>query len=212
MTQIMSPSVQEQETVGITDGQIDKASDVLRAALRKYRGEFDNTEAAQQSVTAKELGPDLLAVFRKHYGRFSNLIVRVVRPDRNRTPKAVIDATGRNHLCANDRVVASMPRGIGEEVKVVFFRLRISINDDDLEKEYELRGLKSADPYSLAKVNEDDPAFADEHPNGTHWKDTDGNWCSAMFNRLRYGGREVIVQRYGDDGHYSDLWFAGLAS
>lgn len=37
------------------------------------------------------------------------------------------------------------------------------INDAHLEKEYELRGLKSADPYSQSAVNEVDPAFADDH-------------------------------------------------
>jgi hypothetical protein len=95
-----------------------------------------------------------------------------------------------------------------KERKSCFFKLNRYVSDADLDKEYELRGLKPADPYSLAAVNEDDPAFADDHPNGTHWKDGDGNWCYAVFRRW-FDERDVFVSRDGngwDDG----WWFAGL--
>ncbi|MEK7163428.1 MAG: hypothetical protein AAB775_01825, partial [Patescibacteria group bacterium] len=82
-----------------------------------------------------------------------NLIIRIVHPDRNRTPKAVLTATGRKQYTSSD-VVAGMPRGTGEEAKVVFFKLGRWISDVDLDKEYKSRGLKPADPYSLAAVNE----------------------------------------------------------
>ena len=137
------------------------------------------------------------------------LLNRLVKVDRTRTPQAVLDATGRKQYTDND-VVATMPRGTDEEVKIVFFKLGRYISDVDLDKEYESRGLKPADPYSLAAVNEDDPAFADEHPNATHWKDADGNWCHAAF-RLWHVERGVGVYRYGL-GWYDYWWFAGLAS
>lgn len=213
MTNIVSPS---KTTVGITDGQIEKASDLLRVAMRKHRSEFNDTEVAQQAVTAKEFATDLLAVFRKHFERFSNLIVRIVRPDRNRTPKAVLDATGRKQYVTNS-VVAEMPRSVGDEVRVVFFKPDRSaynkngwISDENLEKQYELYGLKPVDPFSLAAVNEADPVFADNHPNATHWKNTNGEWCYAAFNRWN-DGRRVRVDRLGS-GWDDYWWFAGLAS
>jgi len=193
----------------MTDNQIDKTVDLFRSALRKHHDEF-SIESVQQALGAKDLGSDLLAVFRGYVERFSNLVIRLVRPDRNRTPQAVLDATDRKQY-TDSNVVASMPRGTGEETKVVFFKLGHFISDVDLDKEYELRGLKPADPYSLAAVNEVDPAFADKHPNTTHWKDAEGNWCYAAFYRWNDFERRVDVNRLDDDW-YGFWWFAGLAS
>ncbi len=122
-----------------------------------------------------------------------NMIVRGAIVNRLRSPQAAIDATGRKQY-VNASVVASMPRGTGAEAEIVFFRVGRFIKDDDLDKEYALRGLKPADPYSLAKVNEDDHAFADKHPNATHWKDSNGKWCYTAFYR---GGDGRIVEFSG---------------
>ena len=132
-----------------------------------------------------------------------NLIVRIVKPNRNLAPRQALEATGRN-LYVNDEVVATMPRGEGEESEVFFFKVGRFLNDDNLEKEYDLRGLKPVDPYSLAKVNED-AAFADDQPNATHWRDKDGKWCFVAFNRWR----RVRCGRNGDDW-LDAWWFAGL--
>lgn len=139
-------------------------------------------------------------------------IVRRVKVDRNRTPQEALDTTGRAQY-TDRKVVDAMPKGEGEEVEVVFFKLDLSegngyISDDDLEKEFVLRGFKPADPISVAAVNEADPAFADERPHGTHWKDDEGNWCYAAFRGWR-GRREVSVDR-NDGGWGGDWWLAGL--
>lgn len=212
----MTPSA---ENVGMTDGQIDKAADALRSAfvarLREHRSEF-GVDATQQALGAKGLIPDMFAVFRGYVERFSNLIVRLVRPNRTQSPQAALDATGRKQYTTAS-VVASMPRGTGDEAKIVFFKPDESaydengwINDDNVEKQYTLRGLKPADPYSLAKANEDDPDFADEHPNATHWKDAEGKWCFAAFRRWLDDERVVSVYRRGR-GWDDDWLFAGLA-
>ncbi|MEK7064252.1 MAG: hypothetical protein AAB973_01440 [Patescibacteria group bacterium] len=213
MNKIMSPS--NKETVGITDGQIDKAADVLRSVLRKHRSEFCDTDVTQQAVTTKQLGQDLLAAFRKHFERFNDLIIRLARPNRNQTPQEALLATGRKQYTTAS-IVAAMPRGEGNEAKVVFFKPDKQIydengliSDENLAKEYKLHGFKPVDPYSLAKANEDDPAFADNHPNATHWKDKDGNCCYAAFDRWD-GERRVGVDQGG--GRWDDRWwFAGLA-
>ncbi len=137
----------------------------------------------------------------------SDMIVRPFKTDRNRTPQEMLNATGRVQY-TDKSVVKGMPRGEGEEGEVVFFKLDRYLLDDDIEKEFELRGLKPADPYSLAAVNEADPAFADTHPNGTHWKDAEGNWCFVTFNRWD-DEREVNVDRSEGEG-VSGAWFAGL--
>ena len=139
-------------------------------------------------------------------------ITRKVKVNRNRSQQEALDATNRTQY-TDRKVVDNMPKGEGEEVEIVFFKPDLSnrngfISDDNLEKEFELRGLKPADPYTLAALNEADPTFADEKPHGTHWKDTKGNWCCAAFRRWR-DGRKVCV--YRSDRDWNDgWWFAGV--
>lgn len=205
MTTIMTPSKMT------TAGQIDKAVANYRALLEKHSRDF-NTDAVQTVLGQSELAGEQFAVFRRRVETVSNLIVRTVKVNRSRSQQEAIEATG----CAqytDRKVVDAMPKGEGDEVEVVFFKPDLSnrnghISDDDLEKEFDLRGLKPADPISVAAVNEADPAFADDKPHSTHWKDAKGDWCCATFDR--WGGkRKVNVHRRGS-GWCGIWWFAGV--
>lgn len=205
MTTIMTPS----ETT--TVGQIDKAVANYRALLEKHSREFE-AGAVQMVLGQSELAGEQFAVFRRRAEAVSNLIVRKVKVNRSRTPQEALNATGRKQY-TDRKVVDSMPNGEGEEVEVMFFKPDLTerngqISDDDLEKEFELRGFKPADPISVAAVNEADPAFADENPHGTHWKNADGEWCFAAFDRWRVE-RRVSVDRH-DGGWGVSWWFAGF--
>lgn len=190
----------------ITAGQIGKLQDLIGAALRKSDLQNEPVQQVLEQQGAQVID-EMVAVFRKYVEAMSDMIVRRVRVDRSRRPQQALDATGRTQY-TNDSVVRRMPRGEGEEVEVYLFPVRCDISDDDLEKEFALRSLKPVDPYTLAAVNESDPAFADSHPNATHWQDSDGKWCHAAFGR--WGGvRNVYVNRHDND--WSDVWwFAGL--
>ncbi|MGB3073474.1 MAG: hypothetical protein WBB68_04420, partial [Candidatus Moraniibacteriota bacterium] len=159
------------------------------------------------------LADEFVTIVRARVEAVSKMIVRRVRVDRGRTPEQVIDATGRTQYVNKD-VVATMPRGEGEEVDVYFFKPDQSaydrngiISDDKLHKEFERYGFKP-DPYAQAAVNDADTAFVDEYPNGTHWQDTNGKWCYAAFSQWG-GGRDVVVYRDGSDWRDS-WWFAGV--
>ena len=193
-------------TSTMTDRQIERAVEIFRAQLSKYAKEF-SSEVVQQVFGQSELGPEWLAVLRNRVEAISNLIIRRAKVNRTRNAQVAIDATGRRQYTDKD-VVNAMPNGEGEEAEVVFFNLGRYVSDTDLDKEYELRGLKPADPFSLAAVNEVDPAFADQKPNATHWKDSNGKWCYAAFGQWS-GERDVDVRRYGDDWR-GGWWFAGL--
>lgn len=205
MTQIMTPSKK------MTAGQIDKAVANYRALLEKHSGDF-NTDAVQMVLGQSELAGEQFAVFRRRVEAVLNLIVRKVPVNRNRSQQEALDTTNRAQYM-DHKVVDSMPKGDGDEAEVVFFKPDLSqrngfISDDDLEKEFELRGLKPADPISVAAVNEADHTFADENPHGTHWKDAEGKWCYAVFDRWN-DERYVSVDR--NDGAWSvSWWFAGL--
>lgn len=205
MTTIMTPSKT------MTAGQIDKAVANYRALLEKHSRDF-NTGAVQKVLGQSELASEQFAVFRRRVEALSNLIVRKVPVNRNRSQQEALNATNRAQH-TDRKVVDAMPKAEADEVEVVFFKPDLSernglISDDDLEKEFELLGLKPADPISVAAVNEADPAFADERPHGTHWEDAEGNWCYAAFNSYR-DERGVDVRRSVADWPDS-WWFAGV--
>lgn len=191
----------------VTEGQIGKLNQNIAAKLLKNKKELPS-DIFQQILGEDALIDEIYTSIRKHVEVRSNLIIRVVKVDRNRTPQEALKATGRKQY-VTDSVVAEMPHGEGEETEVIFFKIGRRINGDDLDKEYELRGLVAADPYSQAAANEADPAFADEHPNGTHWKNKDGKWCFAAFYRWFDVERYVSMRRgvYGWDDFW---WFAGV--
>ncbi len=142
--------------------------------------------------------------------RIGKVICRHVIVNRDQLPHDAINAIKRD-VIINDDVVKTMPKGNGTEVDVFFFQIGRYINNDiELEKEYEKRGFVPVDPYTLAKVNEDDPTFADEYPHGTHWKNANSEWCFAVFCYSR-GLRLVRVDRNDRSvGWDSSFWFAGL--
>ena len=194
-------------TSTMTDRQIERAVEIFRAQLRKHATEFPSL-AVQQVFGQPELGPEWLAVLRTRVEAISNLITRRAKVNRTRKAQVALDATGRRQY-TDENVVNTMPNGEGEEVEVVFFNLDRYVSDADLDKEYELRGLKPADPYSLAAVNEADSAFADERSNATHWKNSNGKWFYAAFFQWRGVERGVVVDRF-DFGWDGLWWFAGL--
>jgi hypothetical protein len=188
-----------------TTGQIEKAVASYRAMLVKHAPQF-GAGPVQQVLGQPELAKDMFNLFRARVEAVSNMIVRTVKVDPTRTPQQALAATGRKQY-VTDAVVATMPRGTGDEVEVVFFKVDRNLSDDELVKEYELRGLTPIDPFSLAAVNETDPAFGDKYPNATHWKNASGMFCYALFDRW-LGERAMNVDRR-DDSWADGWWFAG---
>lgn len=195
----------------MTDGQIENAVNKLRDAMRKHRREI-TSDVAQQVLGIENLGMMLFMLFRERAEAVSKIIVRAVTVSRGRSPQEALDATGRTQY-TDRKVVDSMPKGEDDEVDVMFFKPDLSnrygrISDDDLEKEFKLLGLKPADPISVAAVNEADPAFANERPHATHWKDAKGNWCYASFDDG--DGKCLVRVYYNGTGWLDGWWFAGV--
>lgn len=177
----------------LSPSQIAKLQEVFGSGLRKANPFSD---AAQDLI--ENSWPDLKSELeeacvaainrvleRKRVEAASNMIVRHAKVNRARTPQRMLDALNRQQYVESS-VVESMPRGQSEEDDVHFFQVGKAdhyISDDELEKEYELCGFVPADPYKVAVVNEDDPAFADKCPNVTHWKDAQGRWCYLACRR-----------------------------
>lgn len=136
----------------------------------------------------------------------SSVIVRIRSIDRIRSPRAALEATGR-HLQLTKDVVETMPRGEGNEAEIILFPLHVAMSNKKLVEYY--GHLVPADPYTLAAMNEADPAFADERPHATHWKEVKGHWCFAEF-RCSRGRRSVSVDRIYGFGWDAFWWFACL--
>ena len=206
MTQTMSASEQ------MTDGQIENVVSKLRDALRKHRAEISSS-VAQQVLGTQNLGMTMFTPFRDLVAAVSNIIVvPAVVVDCSRSSQQALAATGRAQY-TDRKVVENMPKAPAVLAEIVFFKPDLSkrdgyISDDDLEKEYALRGLEPVDPISLAAMNEAAPAFADERPNGTHWRNAKGEWCFAAFGHWD-DKRGVSVSRDGV-GWNDCWWFAGV--
>lgn len=200
MTKVVTPST-------ITESQIGKVVELISAKLRKSGLP---KEAVQHVLKTQggELAEEFLARFCGCVELQSDWITRAVTVDRTRSPQQVLDGIGRKQTGKRD-VVATMPKGTGDTVKVVFFPLSCCASDDQVESELAKRGLVACDPLSLAQVNADDPAFADSHKNFTQWRDKDGRWCYAVFATY-CDGRTVYVGHDGYMGVRETWWVAGL--
>ena len=147
----------------------------------------------------------------------SPMIVRNVNVSVNhsRTPREVIRALRYHRSYAIDSVVDAMPMGKGDRIKIYLFKPNPSayhkthqwMTDDDLEREYKSQKLNALDPYSLATLNDNEPSFCENHPNGTHWKGSGGKWYYATFDS--WGGGPVVNIRQSDNIWLPSWWFAG---
>jgi len=196
-----------QTDLGITEGHIGKINELNGAVLRKRGGNFRPTDVQLMLERSGSVLQDrFFSLVEELVIATANVIIRTVKVNRSRSPKEMVVALNRAEYTDNS-VVKAIPRGEGDEVMVEFFKLDKYVSDDALALEYQKRGL-TPDPYALAAVNEADPAFADEHPNGTHWKDENGNWCFIACYRFD-GERDVFVDRLSRDwGGY--WWFGGV--
>lgn len=197
MAQTMSASM--------TDGQIETALNQLRDAMRKHRDEVTSS-AAQETNGLTNLGMRLFAVYRELAEKYMDMIVHNVDVDTAVLPEQAIAAMARRQYVTAE-VVRTMPKGMAGKSQLYVWKPDLSkrdgyISDDNLELEVP-EGFIFASPYQVAKMNADDPSFADEHPNTTHWKDESGKWCYLAADRWR-DEREVDVYRSDDD--WDDRW------
>ena len=193
MTHVMTPSSP------ITQGQIGKMNETLAARCRKNEGSLPSHLV--QEVLHEEgdaLAEEQFLALRARVERRASIIWRQVRVDRTLTPAQVIDRTGRVRWYVDEEVLAEMPReGLAED-RVGFFDLDYDATPDQLDQEYERRGMKP-DLYAVAQAMADDPAFADERPVAVQWRDAKGRACYAIFRRWS-GKRRVGVGRF--DGRW----------
>ena len=184
-------------TQSITNGQIGQINDRLATKLRESGLPSEDVQKVLK-MPGNAAIDEMTAVFRKHVEAQNDIIVRHVRVDRTRTPMEVINATGRNKYL-DDEVVATMPKGKGDEVDVYFIPTKRFVPVKEVPAFLAQYGLVP-DPRAQAAVNEVDPTFADKYPNGTQWGDN----CYLAFNRW-FDGRSVNCYRIGHG--WNDNWF-----
>lgn len=195
----LAPSVTHKDDKGR------KFVSIVEAAYDKAKLSEEEAQRVNDTPGLAKLVSDFIASSRLDIS--DDRIIRRVAVDRSLTPQQAIEATGRKKYLTND-VVATMPQGKGSEVELIFIKSNRYRTDPEVDAFLAEHGLVSADPHVLAAFNAADPAFADTHPNSTHWKDAKGKWCYAAFDRWR-GVRDVDVDR--NDDKWSDYWwFAGV--
>ena len=196
----------------ISNNQIRKLSVQFEDALRK--AEPLSLEAQDLIENGwDELKDETLAAFERAVqtvlDRKRNTLTFKVKVRRGLTGQQVIDGTGRKQY-KTQSVVDNMPLLSGEgeeEVEFVFFKLGRSVPDSEVEAELKKYGLVQ-DIAAQAQCNADHPEFADDHPNGASWKDENGIWCYAYFDRSFDDERYVYVNKSYDDWNGS-IWLGG---
>lgn len=204
---------QTMTTSKMSDGQVERAVELFEAQLRKQASRFSR-EAVQMAFSDSTLSVEWVRVLSSRVKKIECMIVRhVENVDRTRSPHEVLDAfTCLKHICRD--CVDAMPRGTGSGADVYFFKLKFKrgiyhyVEDAYLAREYALRGLIPADPYSLAQVNLDDPDFADNHPNTTQWRDIDGGVVYLLFDSNNVDSRLGLHSTAHNLN--KDFWYAGL--
>lgn len=175
-------------TQSITNGQIGQINDRFATKLRESGLQSKDVQKVLE-MPGNPAIDEMVAVLRKYVEEQSEIIIRRVRVDRTRSPMEVINATGRNKY-VNDSVVATIPKGEGDEVEVYFIPTKRFVSKKEVSTFLAQYGLVP-DPRAQAAVNEADPAFADEYPNGTQW----GGNCYLTFRRW-CGERVVFCRRF----------------
>lgn len=194
MTQVMTPS-------SITAGQIGKIQDLLGAGLRKSGLQSEPTQEVIETQ-GDLLVVELVAAVRRRVEAVSKMITRPFKVDRTKTPAELLVACKRTPWYIDEKVLALMPMDGPEEGELVFFPLERYVSVVEIPGVLDTHGLVP-DYAAQMQVNADDPAFADEHPNGMQW---DKNCCAAF--RRGDSGRGVGVSR-GDRDWGGTWWFAG---
>lgn len=196
MAETMTASVKP-----VTPGQIEDLVNKVRDAARKHSTSLDG-DAFQRALGVDNIGMELFAPFRARVEAMGKIIVRRVKVDRNRSPLEAIQATKRAQYLNQD-VVNTMPKGEGDEVDVHFVPTERYVSAAEVPAFLAQYGLVP-DPRAQAAVNEEDPTFANEHPNGTQWGDN----CCLTFFRWR-GERYVDCYRF-DDAWHDRWWLSGV--
>jgi hypothetical protein len=202
MTKVMTPSI-------VTAGQIGKIQELLGASLRKS---LIPSKAIQELLESEgeDLVRELFATVRRRAEARCDVIIRRVHVNRDYATKTLLKGTERK-LLADERVVSEMPYEGLEEGKVVdvyFFNVGKHVEIEELQGEYLKHGLMPASPYALMAVNLEDPTFSDEHPNATHWTDSEDNQCFIAFD-LWATERHASINRRNRTWN-KKTWFAGV--
>lgn len=94
-------------------------------------------------------------------------------------------------------------------ILVTLFTIGEWMTEQELDEKYKALNLVAIDAYTLAILNETDPRLCEKYPNGTHWKDQDGNWCFGKCTSV--AGKQSLRIGYGGIGWCKNLWFAGFS-
>lgn len=198
MTEVVNPSDVELATME----QFGRICDSLTALLRKKNLPRRPTQQVIEHML-KPLTAECAALVQKRVELMSRIIIRRVKVDRTRSPEEVVNATDRTQYVNKD-VLATMPKGEGDEVDVWFVPTEGRVPVSETLAFLAQYGLVP-DPRAQAAVNEEDPSFADQHPNGTQWGDN----CYLAFGGGRHGKRGVDCDRF-DDGWLGIWWLEGV--
>ncbi len=191
----------------ISEGQIDRISDSIRAALRKNKSKFLMTDVQEWM---EGLGEQFIHVYARRIKKLKRMIVFDLEIDRAKTPAELLEGS-IFAVYPGVMTIGSIPNSRKSKEKIYFFNCESSrpLLEWEYEREFELRGLIPADPHLVVAANLKKPEFHKDHLNGTFWKNTDGTWNGMIFDTM-FSLPSVTSGKNKPQDQSLNFWFAGM--
>lgn len=135
-----------------------------------------------------------------------------VKVNRAQTAYEAIDAISGRYKSIDlpDGILEAAPKNeCSFAKKLHFFTLGREANNDEVQQEYEKRGLRPADVWEICAFNAQHSNFATDRPNAVLFWEVDGRCWYVAFGVSDDGIRFVAVKYVVDLWSY-DWWFMGL--
>ena len=198
------PSMTPQE---MTAGQINKAVSNFRALLEKHAPKF-SADVVQAVLGDPGFAQAQLALLKSHIeARTGIRNLTLAEPfDFDTIGVETANQLGRDFYGDAD-ILSTCPKPVGmHTVSITLWEESGSLSCRTLDVRYTEKGL-APNPWHLVAFALKQPDFADKRSIVTQWKDSNGNFCCAIFRQWR-GRRKLHVYR-NDNGWNDRCLFSG---
>jgi hypothetical protein len=177
-----------------TAGQINKAISNFRALLEKHTPNFQ-ADIVQDVLGDPEFAKAQFELLKTRIEARTGLrTMTLAKPfDFDSISEKTAKDLGRTFY-GNADILLTCPKPVGiQEVSITLWEESGLLSCETLDARYMEKGL-APNPWHLVAFALMQPDFADKRAIATQWKDADGNFCYAVFNRW-HDERKLSVHR-----------------
>lgn len=194
----------------LSPSQIGKLQEVFGAGLRKSNPFSDEAQDLIENswpLLRADLERACVEVVSRLIQRNRDTIAFEVEVDYDRNKVSIVSELYLAWHSADYGALSEIvPPATGKrKVLFEFFQLDRKASDEEVGQERVARRLV-LDPYAQMAINEQNPWFADEHPNALSFRDRKGRWC---YIARYWGGNQRIADSYRRRSVWEKGWYFG---